>query len=199
MADKETKTRKNETTDEQTYADTKNTDRTIPYARFKQVVAERNNLQSDLAEFEAQVDQWKNKYQKTQDKIEDLKQYKTELETIKQKRFEKNKTEWEKKKNLFEVEEGDPKYEKVQKIKHRFKFGDGDKGLEPSDIAQNLEILKTYEEIDYFQTQKESTNFNSKKAKGKPTKEGEFGGYGSLAEWSRHDWKAAHKWMEENK
>ncbi len=44
---KENETRENETT-EQPSAEKRNTDRSIPYPRFKEVISERNNLQSDI-------------------------------------------------------------------------------------------------------------------------------------------------------
>ncbi len=166
----------------------------IPYDRFKQVIAERNNLQADLANLEAQIDSWKAKYEKSTKSIEELNVFKTELEEIKKNQFEKNLSEWKVKQKIFEVEEGDPNYEKVQKIKHRFKFGED---LQPSEVAQNMEIIKTYDEIDYFQSTKESTGFNSKKPQGTTAVE-EFGGYKTIEEWARHDWKAAGKWLKEH-
>ncbi len=89
--------------------------------------------------------------------------------TGKKQRYEKNVENWEQKKKVLDVEEGDPNYEKVEKIKHRFKFGEE---LEPSEVAQNIEILKTYEEIDFFQKEENPTEFNSKKGKRKACKRG---------------------------
>jgi len=182
---------------EQPGADPLNTERAIPLhknPRFKEVIREKNDLQAELAQKEAEVEQWKKKVEDSTAVIINLNKYKDELESIKKRQYEKNMSEWKQKENLFSVEEGDPNYEKVQKIKHRFKLGEE---LQPSEVAQNLEILKTYDEIDYFQPDKNSPGFNYKKPQGSPTTQ-EFGGYKSIDEWARHDSEAAGKWLTEN-
>jgi len=179
---------------EQPGADPKITDRSIPYDRFKKVISEKNNLQAEIAQKEVEIENLKKKYETSTATIAELNKSKAELETIKKTQYEKNLAEWQSKQKVFEVAEGDPNYEKVQKIKHRFKLGEE---LQPSEVAQNLEILKTYDEIDYFQPDKNSPGFNSKKPQGSPTTQ-EFGGYKSIDEWARHDSEAAGKWLTEN-
>jgi len=192
---KENETRENETT-EQPSAEKTKTDRSIPYPRFKEVVSERNNLRSDVAEREAKIEQLEKNLKNSTEKIDNLNEFKQELDDWKKQRYEKNVDYWDQKKKVFDVEEGDPNFEKVEKIKHRFKFGEE---LEPSEVAQNIEILKTYEEIDFFQNEKTPTEFNSKKASGKPAKEGDYGGYDSIEELARHDWKAAGEYLKEHR
>jgi len=191
----ENETLENAEVDEQPTAVSKKTDRSIPYNRFKEVIGEKNNLQAELAQKEVELDDWRKKYEKSTATIEELNKHKAELETIKKRQYEKNMTEWKSKEKLFEVEEGDPNYDKVQKIKHRFKLGED---LQPNDVAQNLEILKTYDEIDYFQPDKNSAGFNSKKPQGHPAAGGEFGGFKTIEDWARHDPMAAGKWLNEN-
>lgn len=194
MAKEEKDTRKNETI-EQPSTETKNTDRTIPYPRFKEVIAERNDLQAEVAEREATIDNLKKSQSDFKEKIADLNESKAELDEWKQERHEKNLAQWEQKRKVFDVEEGDPNYEKVEKIKHRFKTGED---LSPSEVAQNLEILKTYEEINYFAQDDTSSGFNTKKPDGKPAKNTKFGGYKTLDEWMRHDWQAASAWAKKH-
>lgn len=189
----ENETRENEELEQQT-AGSEKPDRTIPYARFKQVISEKNNLQAEIAQKEVELEEWKKKYDTSAATIEELNKHKAELESIKKRQYEKNLSEWKSKENLFNVEEGDPNYEKVQKIKHRFKLGEE---LQPSEVAQNLEVLKTYEEINYFEHSNDPAGFNSKKPKGKVSTE-EFGGYKSLDEWARNDPDAAYKYVQDN-
>lgn len=191
---KEKETRKNEN-HEQPSAETQNTDRTIPYPRFKEVISERNNLQAEIAEREATIDNLKQSQSEFKEQIADLNKFKKELDVWKKQRHEKNVAEWDLKRKVFDVEEGDPNFEKIEKIKHRFKTGDE---LSPSDVAQNIEVFKTYEEINYFAQDDTKSGFSTKKPDGKPAKNTELGGYSSLDEWMRHDWQAASAWAKKN-
>jgi len=183
---------------EQPGADPLNTERAIPLhknPRFKEVIREKNDLQAEIAQKEVEIENLKKKYETSTATIAELNKSKAELETIKKTQYEKNLSEWQSKQKVFEVAEGDPNYEKVQKIKHHFKFGEE---LSPSEVAQNIEILKTYDEIDYFQSDKNPAGFNSKKPQGKPVVDGDFGGYKSIEDLARHDPNAAGKWLREN-
>ena len=122
MSKEEKDTRKNEKI-EQPSTETRKTDRTIPYPRFKEVISERNDLQAEIAEREATIDKLKKSQSNFKEKIADLNESKAELDEWKQKRHEKNLAQWEQKRKVFDVEEGDPNYEKIEKIKHRFKDG----------------------------------------------------------------------------
>lgn len=183
---------------EQPSAGTENTDiGGIPYSRFKSVVNERNEYRATIGELESQVETLNKKISKANTDNEGLLEFKKELDEYKQKKFNADKTKWDGKKKLFDVKEGDPLFEKVEKIKHRFSFGEE---LSPSQVAQNLAVISTYEEIDYFSEQKQPTGYSAKKPGGKtPAVEGDFYGYKNIEELARNDWKKAGEWFEKNK
>ena len=190
----ENETRQSENIEQQS-AGMENTERAIPYARFKKVISERNSLLSDLAESDVKIKELETRYTTSTKEIENLQTYKTELTALREKKFNADKQSWEVSAKVFEVKEGDKNFEKVQKVKHRFKFGD----LTASEVAQNIEILKTYNEINYFDVVTNPTNYNTKKAEGSPANKTDFYGYASIEELARNDWKKAGQWLKEHR
>ena len=73
---------------------------------------------------------------------------------------------WEERRKVFEVDDSDPTYEKVQKIIGKFKLGED---LTPEQIEVNNNLYSTYAEIDYFGKPKPQLG-NDRHPKGSPPK-----------------------------
>jgi hypothetical protein len=170
----------------------------IPYSRFKEKVGQYNEAVANTAELETKIEQLtkQNAVQKTE--INELGTFKTQVNEWKTKKFETDKTEWLKRKDIFEAKEGDKIFDKISKVKHRFKFGED---LSQEQLSTNLEMLKTYDELDYFKVDGDKTNYNSNKAVGGERKkaDGDFYGYENVEALARADWKLYEKWKKEKK
>ncbi|MEA1972674.1 MAG: hypothetical protein U9N34_05205 [Candidatus Cloacimonadota bacterium] len=164
----------------------------IPDSRFSAVVGERNDLRAKKLEWEVEKKDFEKKLENQSNIVNDLKKYETQVNDIKKKRHTDNVNDWKKRSDLFNVKEGDKLFEKVNKVKHRFQFGED---LSDEQLTQNLEMLKTYDELDYFKVEDSSTNYNNKKPNGgTPQNSDNFYGFGSREELARADIKLYQKW-----
>lgn len=166
----------------------------IPDSRFSKVIGERNELQAKAIEWEVERKEFEKKLT-TQNEINaNLKKYETQVNEWTAKRHTDNVNTWKQRSSIFDVKEGDKLFEKVSKVKHRFKFGDD---LDDAQLTQNLEMLKTYDELDYFKVEGTETNYNNKKAGGEtPQNSDNFYGYGSREKLASGNLKLYAKWKE---
>jgi len=163
----------------------------IPDSRFSQVVKERNDLRAKVVEWDVEKNTYETKLKEQMETVNGLKKYESKVKEWEEKRYNDNLSQWKQRKTLFEVKEGDKLFEKVAKVKHRFQLGEE---LTPEQIQTNLEMLKTYDELDYFKVEGNSTNYNNKKPAGTPRSSEDFYGYGSREELAKNDLKLYIKW-----
>lgn len=164
----------------------------IPQAKYNRKVAEFYNLVDDKAELQAKKENLEEKLSKANETIKELGQYKDQINEINEKRHEKILSDWNRRSKLFDIKKGDKLYDKVEKVKHRFNLGDD---LDDSQIEHNLELLKTYDEVDYFKGDKTSTEYNNRKASGNDDKaKGDYYGYESAEQLAWKDPKLYEKW-----
>lgn len=122
----------------------------IPESRFKEVIAQRNELRADKADLESKLDAKTKEVEALETTVEEQKKYKTELDEYKHQQFKEQKSRWMEKSKLFDVEETDKLHDRIAKIKDDFVFHEDDKEYTEQEIAQNLKMLKPYEKINYF-------------------------------------------------
>lgn len=130
-------------------AESKNTDG-IPQSRFNQVVKERNDLRADLAEKQSEIDQLKAKVDGDAKEITRLKSVETKFNDFKTAEETKVLNAWSEKAKVFSVPDSDPTFEKVEKIRGKFKFPGKDETLTAEQAQHNLEIFNVIEETGYF-------------------------------------------------
>ena len=167
----------------------------IPDSRFSKVIGERNNLQAEKMEWEVEKQDFEKKLTAQTEINTNLKKYEIQVNEWTAKRHSDNVESWKQRSSIFDVKEGDKLFEKVSKVKHRFKFGED---LNDAQLTQNLEMLKTYDELDYFKVEGTETNYNNKKAGGEtPQNSADFYGYGSREKLASGNLKLYAKWKEQ--
>ena len=69
-----------------------------------------------------------------------------------------NREKWTEQAKRFQVEETDPNFEKLQKIKNDFAFGED---LTDAQIEKNINTYSIFDKAEYFKESSKSTNFNN--------------------------------------
>jgi len=164
--------------------------------RVKKALGQRDDLQGKLTESEVKIDGLNSKINGFTGQIEELGKYKTQVEDWTKNTNTKNLESWNKRKTLFAVKEGEKLFDKVSKVKDKFHLGDE---LTPEQISANLNLISTYDEIEYFKGEKDATNYNHSKPGGDQIVGGEFYGYDSPQQLAWKDPKLYEKWRKENK
>ena len=165
--------------------------------QVKKALSQRDDAREQIIEFEHKVDQFGQKVKAFDVEREELGQYKIQVEQIQKQKTDANLESWNKRKEIFSVDESDKMFEKVGKVKERFAFGDE---LTPEQVAKNLDTLKIYDDVNYFSTENGGTHYSTKKPEGQvkpPT--GEFGGYDSAAQMAWKDPKAYAIWRKDHR
>ena len=122
----------------------------IPQSRLSEVIGERNELRADVAELNATIAENKVKITGLETTVTESETYKTELTEFKHKAFKEKRDIWVEKSKVFNVEEDDKLYDKIQAIKADFIFHDKIDDYTEQEIAQDISMLKPYEKIGYF-------------------------------------------------
>jgi len=164
--------------------------------RIKKALTQRDEYKDQLLESEVSNEGFKKKIEGFEGQIKELGAYKTKVESWEKKTHDDNRAEWDKRKPLFDVKEGDKLYPIVQKVKDDFSFGED---LTDEQISTNLGMLKTYDKVEYFKGEKDSTKYNNRKPDSDHKNDGEFYGYESKEALARADWKLYEKWKKEHK
>jgi len=141
---------------------------TIPKSRFNEVIKQRNEAKADLAEKESQVTDLSAKVNTLTEKEKELAAYKTKWEKTETERFENIKTKWENESKIFDIDETDKRFEKVNGVKDSFIFGTEEKPLTQPDIEKNLEKLNLLKKTGVFEVPSSGADFDKGKPKDKP-------------------------------
>lgn len=177
-------------------AESKNTENGIPYSRFKEKVGQYNDLLADKATLETDYDNLQKKVMKMEAEVQNLGEYKNKYESYENKIYERDLAVWNEKKQVFDAKEGDKLFEKIEKIKSKFNFGDD---LNKQQLEKNLEKINIYEEAGYFTSADSKTNYNNIKTdpSKKEAGDGDYYGYETPQQLA---WKAPElyeKWKKE--
>jgi len=119
----------------------------IPKDRFDAVIAERNELRADKAEFEATKANLENTITTQKEEIDNLKGIETQFKTFKDAENKRELDKWNERKKILAVDDSHAGYDKIQKIIRKFDMGDE---ITPEQAKANNNLFETYEEIDYF-------------------------------------------------
>lgn len=149
-----------------TTAESKKTDG-IPLGRFNVKVKECNDLRADKVELEQTITDQKTNIETLETNNKELKKVQKEFDIYKKGEATKFAEKWNGRKAVFDIEDTDPEYEKVNKIKHKFHFAEEDKELTAEQVIANNTLYDTYDEIGYFKKDKSDLE-DGKSAKGEP-------------------------------
>lgn len=119
----------------------------IPTDRFNEVIKQRNELKADLAEVKSELEGLQSKVEQKDSQLQDMETYKTQYEEWKKSENEKQKQLWEQRKQLLNVDETDPRKEKIDKIIGKFNMTDE---LKPEDIEANNSMFDIYNDVGFF-------------------------------------------------
>lgn len=106
--------------------------------------------------------------EKDKAEIARLKKVEQELNSLKQQESDKVVNAWIEKSKVFEIDKTDKRYEKIQAIKPKFKFGDDSTPLTAAEAAANLEKLELLETSGALIIPDTSTPNTQPPAPGKP-------------------------------
>lgn len=123
-------------------------------------------LESNIEEINGKLSEYESKVANFENEKQDLISYKEKWEAEQEQRNEQNKQKWNELSKRFEVEETDPKFEQMQKLKAYYKFGDE---LTADDIKHNISLAEQHNELGLF-TIEQKTPPNTKKPAGDPPK-----------------------------
>jgi DNA repair exonuclease SbcCD ATPase subunit len=119
---------------------------TISKTQYDKLLKQRSELNTQAAEHEHEIAELKEQLEKTKSSLSDMETIKKEYEQFKQKQIEQLKSKWETAKLKIDVQEDNPQYEKINKIKGRFKLD----AESEQDIKRNLEAFELLEETGFF-------------------------------------------------
>ncbi len=121
----------------------------IPEPRFKEVVAQRNELKSAVAEKEADIENMKKKIEDYKGNLSEFKTYKQKYEAVLDRDKNEKLKEWQEKMKKLEVPETDKAYDKIQKVKSDFIIKDD---YDINDLDQNLKTMRLLEKANFFES-----------------------------------------------
>lgn len=176
----------------------------IPQSRFSEVITERNNLKADISELNSKIKETDNVINQLNDITTERDEYKTKWDNHIEQINKDNLTKWNDLSTTLAVKEGESGYDKVQKIKSKFKFATNEIELTPEEVTSNINQYNTYSEIDYFNGINSDNKDNSNKDipnNSNQSKKGKYYGYDTIQDLSGSSpdgWKKAKKWYEEN-
>lgn len=127
-------------------------------------------LKAEMEDLQDGSDDGKGKIDKLENEIKELKKVQKEFNVYKEKESKVYSDKWDGRKTVFDIEDTDPEFEKVNKIKHKFHFAKEDKQLTAKQVIANNTLYDTYDEIGYFKKD-ESDLEDGKSPKGKPNDE----------------------------
>jgi len=119
----------------------------IPKSRFDAVIAERNELRADKAELESKIAELTGNIETLKTDNQTLRAIEKEYNDVKASRQKAELEKWNKRKEILNISEADPNFDKIQKVIGKFIMEDD---LTPEQVRSNNNLFETYEEIDYF-------------------------------------------------
>lgn len=119
----------------------------IPQSRFKEVIDERNSLRAEKVELEAQIGQLNAKIEGSGTELERLKAIESEHNAYLETQHKQIIQKWTDTAKVFDVAETDPNFDKFNKIKPDFSFGDD---VTPEQAQQNLKTYEIYQKAGFF-------------------------------------------------
>lgn len=119
----------------------------IPQSRFKEVIDERNNLRADLEELESSKSALETKLSELGTELERLRSVETEHNNYLERQNQEIIGKWKDISKVFDIAETDPNFDKYNKIKADFAFGEN---LTAEQAKQNLKVYEIYDKAGFF-------------------------------------------------
>jgi len=167
----------------------------IPASRLTEVTTERNALRADIADAQSTIQGFSTLNEQLASVTSQRDDYMGKWNGHQNSITTKNLESWKSKSSIFDAKKGDAQYDKIQKVKGKFAFGDD---LTSEQITSNLNSYAIYDDIGYFGEATKVPGESVPPPKAETSKKGKFGGYDTYLEWVQHDYRAAAKWKKKH-